>query len=234
MIVLPAIDLLEGAAVRLRAGRREDATVYSRAPWEVAARFAAAGASGLHVIDLDGAFSGERRHGEALRRIAAVGLPLQVGGGLRTEAEVDAVLDAGAALAVLGTAAVRDPAMAERICRRHPGRIVVAVDARGGRVAVAGWTETSDIDALDLARRAQAWGAARILYTDVERDGLAVGPAVEATARLARALSVPVIASGGIGSLDDLRALRQAGVPMCVVGRALYDGTFTLTEALAC
>ena len=234
MIVLPAIDLLDGAAVRLRAGRREDATVYSRAPWEVAAGFAAAGASALHLVDLDGAFSGRRHHAEALRRIAAVGLPLQVGGGLRTEADVDAVLDAGAALAVLGTVAVRDPAAAEGICRRHPGRIVVAVDARGGRVAVAGWTETSDIDALDLARRAQAWGAARILYTDVERDGLAVGPAVEATARLARALAVPVIASGGIGSLADLRALRQAGVPMCVVGRALYEGAFTLEEALAC
>ncbi|HKA88826.1 MAG TPA: 1-(5-phosphoribosyl)-5-[(5-phosphoribosylamino)methylideneamino]imidazole-4-carboxamide isomerase [Haliangiales bacterium] len=236
MTIIPAIDLLGGAAVRLKAGRREDATVYSTAPWEVAAEFAAAGAACLHVVDLDGAFSGERRHAEILRRVilAAAGAPVQVGGGLRRAADVDAVLDAGAAFAVIGTMAARAPAEAERICRRHPGRIVVAVDARGGKVAVAGWTETSSVDALELARRAEAWGAARILYTDVERDGLGGGPAVDATARLARALAIPVIASGGIGRLDDLRALRAAGVPMCVVGRALYDGAFTLAEALSC
>ncbi len=234
MMIIPAIDLLGGAAVRLKAGRREDATVYSTAPWEVAAGFVAAGAACLHVVDLDGAFAGERRHTEVLGRIVAAGAPVQVGGGLRRAADVDGVLAAGAALAVIGTLAAREPAEAERICRRHPGRIVVAVDARGGKVAVAGWTETSSLDALDLARRAETWGAARILYTDVERDGLGGGPAVAATARLARALAIPVIASGGIGRLDDLRALRDAGVPMCVVGRALYDGAFTLAEALAC
>jgi phosphoribosylformimino-5-aminoimidazole carboxamide ribotide isomerase len=234
MMVIPAIDLLGGAAVRLKAGRRDDATVYSTAPWEVAAGFAAGGAACLHVVDLDGAFAGERRHVDLLRRIVECGVPVQVGGGLRRAADVDAVLDGGAALAVIGTLAARAPAEAERICRDHPGRVVVAVDARAGKVAVAGWTETSSIDALDLARRAEGWGAARILYTDVDRDGLGGGPAVDATARLARALAIPVIASGGIGRLADLRALRDAGVPMCVVGRALYDGAFTLAEALAC
>jgi phosphoribosylformimino-5-aminoimidazole carboxamide ribotide isomerase len=238
MIVLPAIDLLGGKAVRLRAGRREEATVFSDRPWEVAADFARAGAHGVHVVDLDGAFAGGRRHSETVARIIAdCGVPVELGGGIRDEAAVDAALAAGAALVVLGTAAVRDPALVQRACARHPGRVVVAVDARDGRVAVAGWTETTEVTALDLARRAAGWGAARILYTDVARDGLRRGPNLAATARLQRELAalgnVPVIASGGVTSLDDLRALAAAGIAMCVVGRALYDGAFTLEAAIA-
>jgi phosphoribosylformimino-5-aminoimidazole carboxamide ribotide isomerase len=235
MIIVPAIDLLGGRAVRLKEGRRDDATVFSERPWELAGSFAQAGAERIHLVDLDGAFAGEPRQFDMIRRLLeAAHLPMQVGGGIRDEAAVDAVLDAGARWAVLGTAAVKDPALVERVCKRHADRVIVAVDARDGRVAVEGWTATSDIDAIDLARRAAGWGAAKILYTDVSRDGLRGGPNVAATARLQAALGdVPVLASGGIGALADLRALAGAGVRECIVGRALYDGVFTLAQAIA-
>jgi len=232
MKVVPSIDLLGGKVVRLRAGRREDATVYSEEPWAVAAGFAASGATLIHLVDLDAAF-GEARH-DLSRIVRSAGVPVQVGGGVRTEADVDALFALGAALVVLGTAAVKEPSLAERLCRKHRGRIVVAVDARDGLVAVEGWTETATVTAVELAALAVRWGAAKILYTDVARDGLRRGPNVEMTARLAASTPIPVIASGGISSLDDLRALAAAGVPECVVGRALYDGAFTLAEALAC
>lgn len=220
--------------MRLREGRREDATVYHERPWEVAEQFARDGATAIHVVDLDGAFAGEPRQLDAIARIAAAsGLPVQAGGGVRDEAAIVRLLDAGATLVVLGTSAVRDPAFVERACRAHPGRVVVAVDARDGKVAVAGWTEATDVDATELAARAAAWGAAAILYTDIARDGLRTGPNVRATAELQLALgALPVIASGGISSLADLRALARAGVQRCVVGRALYDRDFTLAEAL--
>jgi phosphoribosylformimino-5-aminoimidazole carboxamide ribotide isomerase len=235
MIIVPAIDLLGGKAVRLKEGRREDATVYHERPWELAATFAAGGAARVHIVDLDGAFAGAPRQLDLVRRVLeAASLPMQVGGGIRDEAAVDAVLGAGARWAVLGTAAVKDPALVERVCRRHPDKVIVAVDARDGRVAVDGWTTTSDIDAVELAARAAGWGAAKILYTDVSRDGLRGGPNVAATARLQAALgAVPVLASGGIGSLADLRALAAAGVRECIVGRAIYDGVFTVAEAVA-
>jgi phosphoribosylformimino-5-aminoimidazole carboxamide ribotide isomerase len=233
MRIVPAIDLMEGRAVRLRAGRRDDVTVFSDEPWTVAAGFVAAGAKLLHVVDLDGAFAGARRQAAVLTRIIeAAGAPVQVGGGVRTAADVDTLLALGAAFVVLGTAAVKEPALVQRLCREHPGRIVVAVDARDGRVAVEGWTETADVSALDLAARAAGWGAAKILYTDVSRDGLRKGPNVHMTAELGAKVPIPVIASGGIGSLDDLRALAVAGVTECIVGRALYDGVFTVEEAL--
>jgi phosphoribosylformimino-5-aminoimidazole carboxamide ribotide isomerase len=234
MIVVPAIDLLGGKAVRLLAGRRDHATVYDDDPSAVAARFARGGASRIHVVDLDGAFGGARRHADTVDAILRVGVPVQLGGGVRDRAAVEAVLEAGAAFVVLGTAAVKDPMFVERVCGAHRGRVVVAVDARDGKVAVEGWTEMSLVDAVELARRAASWGAAKILYTDVARDGMRGGPNVAATARLQDALgNVPVIASGGIGSLDDLRALAANGVAECVVGRALYDGVFTLEEAIA-
>jgi len=235
MRIVPAIDLMEGRAVRLRAGRRDDVTVFSDEPWTVAASFVAAGARLLHVVDLDGAFAGARRQAAVLTRIIeTAGAPVQVGGGVRTAADVDTLLALGAAFVVLGTAAVKEPALVQRLCREHAGRIVVAVDARDGRVAVEGWTETAHVSALDLAARAAGWGAAKILYTDVSRDGLRKGPNVHMTAELGAKVAIPVIASGGIGSLDDLRALAAAGVAECIVGRALYDGVFTLEEALRC
>jgi phosphoribosylformimino-5-aminoimidazole carboxamide ribotide isomerase len=236
MLVIPAIDLAGGKAVRLRGGRREEMTVYHHRPWELCAAFAEAGAERIHVVDLDGAFGGGPggpSRGALERILAESPVPIELGGGLRDDATVVAALGAGARFAVLGTAAVKQPAMVERLCKSQPGRIVVAVDAKDGMVAVEGWTETSAVDAVELGQRASGWGAAALLYTDVARDGLEVGPNVEATARLARACAAPVIASGGVGTLDHLRALHAAGVPMCVVGRALYERRFTLAEAIA-
>ena len=235
MIVIPAIDLLDGKAVRLLRGERDSATIYSDRPWELAAEIIAAGADRLHIVDLEGAFSGAPVARAAIERIAgaaaAENIPVQVGGGLRDRAAVEAVFAAGARWAVLGTAAVRQPALVRELCAAFPQRIIVAVDARDGVVAIEGWTEAAAVRAEELGRRAAGWGAAALLYTDVARDGTGTGPAVESTAALSRAVPVPVIASGGIGSLDDLRALNAAGVAMAVVGRALLDRRFTLAEA---
>jgi phosphoribosylformimino-5-aminoimidazole carboxamide ribotide isomerase len=236
MLVIPAIDLLAGRAVRLRQGRREEATVYSDRPWELAAAFLAAGARRLHVVDLDGAFAGQPANTTALERIiaAAPGLEVQLGGGVRDLPTVVRLRALGVARLVLGTAALRDPELLRAACRAEPGRIIVAVDAREGKVAVKGWTEVSAVSPATLGRAAREAGAAALLYTDVARDGMQEGPNVAATTALVTAVHpLPVIASGGVGRLDDLRALAQAGLPAAVVGRALYEGTFTLAEALA-
>jgi phosphoribosylformimino-5-aminoimidazole carboxamide ribotide isomerase len=231
MKLFPAIDLLGGRAVRLEAGDRARATVFHDRPAELVRQLARDGADRLHVVDLDGAF-GEARQAELVRAIVAASpIPVEVGGGLRDLASIEAVLALGAAFVVLGTAAVRTPALVEQACRAHPGRVIVAVDARDGVVAVDGWTASGGVTALELGRRAAAWGAAALLYTDVLRDGLRTGPNVAATAALAAGAGCDVIASGGVGSLDDLAALRDAGIPAAVVGRALYDRRFTVAEA---
>jgi phosphoribosylformimino-5-aminoimidazole carboxamide ribotide isomerase len=231
--IFPAIDLLGGRAVRLREGRRDQATAYSERPWEVAAGFAAAGAKRLHVVDLDGAFAGRPENADAVCKICTAGIPVQLGGGVRDLATCERLFAQGIERVVLGTAMVKSRAMVEEACARWPGRIVVAVDARDGKVAVEGWAEATALDAFDLAAEAAEAGCAAVLYTDIARDGTQVGPNVAATARLALALHpVEVIASGGIGSLADVRALALAGVPSAVVGRALYEGCFTLAEAL--
>ncbi len=231
MKLLPAIDLLGGRAVRLEEGKRERATVFHDRPAELVGELARGGADRLHVVDLDGAF-GEPRQLDLLAAIVrASPIPVEVGGGLRDRAAVDAILSLGAAFAVLGTAAVRDPRLVEQVCRAYPGRNIVAVDARDGVVAIDGWTASGGVTAAELAARAAGWGAAAVLYTDVARDGLGGGPNVAATAALARAAGIEVIASGGVSSLDDLRALRDAGIPAVVVGRALYDGKFTVADA---
>lgn len=233
MKIYPAIDLLGGRAVRLREGRRDDVTVYREHPEELVGELVAAGAERLHVVDLDGAFDGARRHADVIARVCAAStVPVQVGGGIRDEAAARAVLDAGAAAVVLGTAAIKAPDVVRSLCEAFPGRVVVAVDARDGVVAVEGWVEASDVTAVELGRRAAAWGAAALLYTDVARDGTGAGPNVAATAALAAAVSIDVIASGGVASLDHLRALAAAKVPAVVVGRALYDQRFTLAEAI--
>ncbi|MCE9574848.1 MAG: 1-(5-phosphoribosyl)-5-[(5-phosphoribosylamino)methylideneamino]imidazole-4-carboxamide isomerase [Deltaproteobacteria bacterium] len=233
MKIWPAIDLLEGKAVRLHEGKRDRATVFHDEPWQLPAMFAAEGAEGLHVVDLDGAFAGAPVQRALVERlVAASTMPVQVGGGIRDRAAVEAIIAAGASRVVLGTAAVRDPKLVEEVCRAHPHRIVIAVDARDGVVAVAGWVEASDITAIELGKRAAAWGAAALLYTDVARDGTGAGPNIPATAALSRDAGIEVIASGGVSSLDDLRALRDAGIPAVVVGRALYDKKFTLAEAV--
>ncbi|MBL9015064.1 MAG: 1-(5-phosphoribosyl)-5-[(5-phosphoribosylamino)methylideneamino] imidazole-4-carboxamide isomerase [Myxococcales bacterium] len=231
MKLFPAIDLLGGQAVRLEEGKRDRVTVFHAEPVKLVAQLAHDGADRLHVVDLDGAF-GEPRQLELVRAIVAASpLPVEVGGGLRDRAAVEAILSLGAAFAVLGTAAVKSPALVEELCRAHPGKIIVAVDAKDGVVAVDGWTASGGVTALELGARAASWGAAALLYTDIARDGLRHGPNVAATAELARHVSCEVIASGGVGELDDLARLRDAGIPAVVVGRALYDRRFTVEEA---
>jgi phosphoribosylformimino-5-aminoimidazole carboxamide ribotide isomerase len=234
MRILPAIDLLGGQAVRLEEGKRDRVTVFSTEPPELVEAFAGAGADRIHVVDLDGAFAGAPvQHGLVSRIVAASPVPVQVGGGIRDRAAVEAVFAAGAAYAVLGTAAVKSPAMVEEVCRAFPGKIIVAVDARDGIVAVEGWVESGDVTAVELGKRAAGWGAAALLYTDVARDGVHAGPNVAATAALARDVDIEVIASGGVSSLADIDALRDAGIPAVIVGRALYDRRFTLEAAIA-
>lgn len=241
MLVIPAVDLLEGRAVRLAGGERERATVYSDEPWQLAAEFARSGARRIHVVDLDGAFAGQpvqfaliQRLLDAARSSASAGpCELEVGGGIRSAASVEALFEAGADKVVVGTLAVREPQTVAALCRNHPQGIVVAIDARDGMVAVEGWREVSRMPAAALAEQAAGWGAAGLLYTDVARDGLQVGAAVEATAALQALVPIDVIASGGIATLADLDALREAGVRAVVVGRALYERNFTLAEALA-
>ena len=234
MIVIPAVDLRGGQAVRLREGRAEDETVFSDDPVAMARQWAAQGAQRLHVVDLDGAFAGApRQTGLIARLIAAVApLPVEVGGGLRDLAAVDGVLDAGARWALVGTRAALDPAFLREVCTRHPGRIIVAVDGRGARVAVKGWTEVTDETVIAFAARARDAGATAVLYTDVSRDGTGLGPNVEDTAALAHAVGVDVLASGGVARIDDLKRLAAVpGVVGVVVGRALYTGTIDLAEA---
>ncbi len=232
MKLFPAIDLLGGQAVRLEEGKRERATVFHAQPVELVAELARDGADRLHVVDLDGAF-GEPRQLELVASIVrASPIPVEVGGGIRDRAAIEAILELGAAFVVLGTAAVRSPALVEEVCRAHAGRVIIAVDARGGIVAVDGWTQSGGISAIELGRRAAGWGAAALLYTDISRDGLHTGPNVGATAELARAVTCEVIASGGVGSLDDLAQLRDAGIASVVVGRAIYDRRFSVADAV--
>jgi phosphoribosylformimino-5-aminoimidazole carboxamide ribotide isomerase len=236
MILVPAVDVREGRCVRLRQGRADAETVFGADPVAAAAQWAALGAPRVHVVDLDGAFAGAPRQTALIARmIAAVApVPVEVGGGLRDEAAIETVLAAGARWAVVGTRAALDPAFLREAGRRWPDRLVVAVDARGERVAVKGWTDTVDESLTDLGRRALDAGAAALLYTDVSRDGTGLGPNVETTAALARAVPLPVLASGGVGSVADLLALAAVpGVAGVVVGRALYTGAVDLREALA-
>lgn len=234
MLIIPAIDLMGGHAVRMTRGERDSATVYSEEPWNLVKAFVQDGAERIHVVDIDGAFAGDQSHRAVVRRIVAKSaVPIQVGGGLREDKHLELAFQNGAHYAVLGTAAVKDPELAERACKTYPGRIVIAVDAVDGRVAVEGWAEVSDVSATELAVKAESWGAHAVLYTDVSRDGTGSGANVEATAALTRAVNIPVIASGGIGSLDDIRALSREGVQMAVIGRALYQKRFSLAEAIA-
>jgi phosphoribosylformimino-5-aminoimidazole carboxamide ribotide isomerase len=230
--IWPAIDLKGGAVVRLAEGDMAQATVYGTDPAQAARNFARA--PRLHVVDLDGAFAGESRNGDAVRAILeATGACVQVGGGIRTRHAIDTWFALGVTRVVLGTAAIEDPALVRAAAKDHPGAIVVAVDARDGRVATRGWADVSDMTAPDLARRFEDAGVAALLFTDVGRDGLLKGVNAEATARLAEAVSIPVLASGGVASLDDIARLRKhAGIAGVIIGRALYEGRFTLDDAL--
>jgi phosphoribosylformimino-5-aminoimidazole carboxamide ribotide isomerase len=237
VIVIPAIDLMRGKAVRLAQGEADRATEYHDDPPAIAEAFGRAGARIVHVVDLDGAFAGRSAHLEMLTAIAsrahAAGAQVQSGGGIRDADGVERLLAAGADRVVVGTLAVREPDVVRGLCQRHPDRIVVAADSRGGKVAVDGWTSATEQTPQALATAAAAWGAAAILFTDVSRDGMRTGPAIEATRALQDTVDIPVLASGGVGSLAHLDACVAAGIRGVVLGRALYEGVFTLEEALA-
>ncbi len=236
MILFPAIDLKNGEAVRLEQGDMARATIFHRDPAEQARVFAAQGFEYLHIVDLDGAFAGKPMNAAAVERIlAAVKIPVQLGGGIRDRATIDAWLDKGVRRVIIGTAAVRDPALVKAAARAYPGRIAVGLDARDGAVAVEGWAETSEISALDIARRFEDTGVAAIIYTDIARDGMLRGLNLDATIALAEAVSIPIIASGGLASIEDVRALltpRAQKLEGAVVGRALYDGRLDAAAAL--
>lgn len=232
----PAIDLKGGACVRLKRGEMSEATVYADDPAAQARAWEEAGFSWLHVVDLDGAFAGESRNGEAVRAIlGAVSVPVQLGGGIRDMAGIEAWLAAGVRRVILGSAAAKNPALTREACRAFPGRIVLGIDARDGMVATEGWAETGRLSALDLARAYEDAGAAAIIFTDIARDGMLAGLNLAATEALARAVPIPVIASGGVASVEDVRAVRasSAGIEGVILGRALYDGRLTPAEAIA-
>jgi phosphoribosylformimino-5-aminoimidazole carboxamide ribotide isomerase len=237
VILFPAIDLKNGEAVRLQQGDMARATVFSRDPAAQARAFAEQGFSYLHLVDLDGAFAGKPVNAASVERIiAAVKIPAQLGGGIRDRATIEAWLDKGIARVIVATAAVRDPALVKAAARAHPGRIAVGLDARDGKIAVEGWSKTSALSALDVARRFEDEGVAAIVYTDVNRDGMLQGLNLDATIALAEHISLPVIASGGLASLADVRALlepRAQKLEGAIAGRALYDGRLDPTAALS-
>lgn len=236
MILYPAIDLKGGACVRLLRGEMDAATVFNDDPAAQARAFVDAGCEWLHLVDLDGAFAGKPQNAEAVKGIlAAANVPVQLGGGVRDMATLEAWLAKGVTRVILGTAAVRDPNFVKEAARAHPGAVAVGIDARGGKVAIEGWAEATETEATDLAKQFEDAGVAAIIYTDIERDGAMQGPNVAATAALAQAVSIPVIASGGVSSLEDLSALKSCGAPLdgAISGRALYDGRIDLAAAVA-
>ncbi|HFB98422.1 MAG TPA: 1-(5-phosphoribosyl)-5-[(5-phosphoribosylamino)methylideneamino]imidazole-4-carboxamide isomerase [Bryobacterales bacterium] len=237
MILFPAIDLKDGQCVRLKLGDMEQVTVFNDDPAAQAIAFENAGFEWLHLVDLNGAFEGRPVNAGAVEAILdAVDIPAQLGGGIRDMRTIEGWLERGIRRVILGTVAVRDPDLVRQACRAFPGQVAIGIDARGGRVAVEGWAETSELTAIDLARRFEDAGAAAIIYTDIDRDGVLKGLNIPATLELARAVSIPVIASGGLASMDDIRRLLE---PDCAIlegaisGRALYDGRIDWQEALA-
>jgi phosphoribosylformimino-5-aminoimidazole carboxamide ribotide isomerase len=237
MILFPAIDLKDGRCVRLKRGLMTEATIFNEAPADQARLFQEAGFKWLHCVDLDGAFAGRSANGDAVRAIrSAIDLPIQLGGGIRDMAAVETWIEAGITRVILGTAALMNPVLVKDAARAFPGRIVVAADAKGGKVATGGWANVSELTPADLGRRFEDAGVAAILFTDVDGDGMLQGVNIKATASLAKAVHIPVIASGGVGSLADIEALVAANEPNIegvVIGRALYDGRITAASALA-
>ncbi len=234
MILFPAIDLKDGQAVRLVHGEMDSATVFNDDPAAQAKSFAQAGCEWIHLVDLNGAFAGAPVNGAAVEAIlGACGVPAQLGGGIRDMATIETWLDKGLARVILGTVAVEQPELVRQAARAFPGQVAVGIDARGGKVATKGWATETDVDATELAKSFEDAGVAAIIYTDINRDGAMGGPNVEATAALARAVSIPIIASGGVSSLEDLTALKSTGVIAgAISGRALYDGAIDLDQAI--
>ncbi len=237
MIVIPAIDLKNGQCVRLEQGLMEKDTVYSDNPAAMARHWQDEGGELLHLVDLDGAFAGVPKNREAIQAIvAAVDIPTELGGGIRDLETIEAYLNLGIDRVILGTVAKENPALVGKACRMFPGRIVVGIDAKEGLVAVRGWAEVTEKKAIDLAREMEAFGVTAIIYTDIARDGMMQGPNLEATAALAEAISIPVIASGGVSCLEDIRNLLQieaSGVAGVITGKAIYTGSLNLREAVA-
>lgn len=236
MLLIPAIDLKDGQCVRLRQGRMDDTTVFSSNPVDVAQRWVDAGARRLHLVDLNGAFEGKPVNGEVVRAVAAKfpNLPVQIGGGIRDAATVAAYLDAGVQFCIIGTKAVQEPSFVVDLCKQFPNQIIVGIDAKNGMVATDGWAEVSRVSAIDLAKQFEQAGVSALVYTDIARDGMMTGVNVEETARLAASISIPVIASGGVTNLDDIKALlkvQDQGVMGTILGRSIYEGTIDLAEA---
>jgi phosphoribosylformimino-5-aminoimidazole carboxamide ribotide isomerase len=240
MLLIPAIDLKDGQCVRLRQGRMEDATVFSRDPVEVAGRWVEAGARRLHIVDLNGAVSGKPVNMRIIKDIAQAypDVPIQIGGGIRDEETIDAYLDIGVSFVIIGTGAVNEPHFVADAAVAYPGHVIVGLDARDGKVAIDGWSKLSNHDVIDLAQHFERDGVVAIVYTDISRDGMMGGVNVEATVKLAQSVTIPVIASGGVASLEDIRALGRHGrdgIMGAVLGRALYEGTldFAACQQLA-
>lgn len=237
MIVIPAIDLKEGNCVRLEQGEMDRDTVFSDNPAEQALKWQQAGAELLHLVDLDGAFAGQPKNRDAIASILkSITVPAQLGGGIRDIATIEAYLSLGLSRVIIGTAAQRNPELVVEACKKFPGRIVVGIDARNGMVAVQGWAEVTGITAVDLARKFEDCGVSAIIYTDISRDGMMGGPNLEATKALAEAVAIPVIASGGVSSLQDienLMAIEQSGVTGVITGKAIYTGALNLVDAIA-
>ncbi len=237
MIVIPAIDLKEGRCVRLLQGRMEDATVYSEDPAGTAGHFESLGAELIHVVDLEGAFAGEPKNLSSIKSIlSAVKIPIEVGGGIRNMDTINLLLGLGVSRVVLGTAALEVPGLLVLACKRFPGRIIAGIDAKDGKVAVRGWGEVSNVSAEELARRMEDAGVRAIIYTDISRDGMMTGHNVAATKRLAEEVSTPIIASGGVKDLSDIKALMETeklGVEGVITGKAVYSGALDLKEAIA-
>jgi phosphoribosylformimino-5-aminoimidazole carboxamide ribotide isomerase len=236
VILFPAIDLKDGQCVRLKLGDMERVTVFNDSPAAQARTFEKQGFQYLHVVDLNGAFAGESVNGVAVEAIlSAVKMPVQLGGGIRTLDHVKSWLDKGLSRVILGTVAVRDPALVKEVCKLFPGKIAVGIDARGGKVAVEGWAETSELMAIELAKRFEGAGVAAIIYTDIDRDGVLAGINWVSTLELAQATKIPVIASGGLASMDDIKAMTRPEMQVlegAISGRALYDGRIDIAEAL--
>jgi len=236
LLVIPAIDLKGGLCVRLRQGVMSEETVFSAHPEEVAIKWAEAGAERLHVVDLDGAVEGCPANSDVITRIVeAASIPVQLGGGIRDMRTADGYLNAGVSQIILGTVGYKDPEFVKQACREFPSQVILGLDARKGRIAVEGWTEETGLEPVELAKRFEATGISAIIYTDISRDGMGTGPNVEATRRMARAVNVPVIASGGVSGVADLTkllSLVKDGVIGVITGRALYDGSLDLREAI--
>jgi phosphoribosylformimino-5-aminoimidazole carboxamide ribotide isomerase len=236
MIIIPAVDIKNGKCVRLLQGRMDDETVYSDDPQAMASKWTRLGAQRIHVIDLDGAFAKTPQNTGPIRKILhTVKVPIQLGGGIRTEETVHMYLEMGVKRVIIGTGAIKKPDFVKKVCKTYPGQIVVGIDARNGKVAIDGWTQTTQIEAVELAKEFEDCGVAAINFTDIHRDGMQTGPNLDATLRLAEAVSIPVVASGGVSSIDDIKnllPLETAGVAGVIVGKALYSGKLDLKEAL--